>query len=68
MLTVAPLVPVQVAMAVFELVNNTGFPDAPPVAVTVNAGSPYVFEGRALKVMTWLPMVTSMLWLIEAEL
>ncbi len=49
--TVSPFVPEQVAIAVFELVKMTGLPDAPPVAETENAASPYVFADKVPKVI-----------------
>ena len=51
---VVPFVPVQVATEVSELLNTIAFPEAPPVAETVNGASPNVFEGSALKMIDWL--------------
>ena len=49
-LTVVPLVPLQLATVVSELLNITGFPDAPPIPETVKGASPYVFAAIASKV------------------
>ena len=38
--TIDPLVPVHVAIVGSELVNTTGLPDEPPVALKIKLGSP----------------------------
>ena len=51
MVTVVPLVPLQVATASWLLVKITALPEPPPVADTVKASSPKVLTVSALKVM-----------------
>ncbi len=48
---VAPFVPPLVHWSVAPTEKVTGFPEAPPVALTVNAGSPNVLFGSALNVI-----------------
>ena len=49
MVTVAPLT--EQAVEIEE--NVTGLPDAPPVAETANAASPYILPERAANVIVW---------------
>ena len=51
--TVLPLVPEVVQISKVWLLNVTGFPDAPPVAFTTKAASPYVFVASEPKLMVW---------------
>ncbi|MNX46246.1 hypothetical protein D3C86_767840 [compost metagenome] len=49
--TMVTILPETVATDGLELVKITGFPEAPPVALSVNAASPNVLSGKAAKVI-----------------
>src|SRR5229473_4995785 len=58
MVTVLPLVPPDVQTPAGLAVKVTGFPEAPPVALTVKGASPYVLLPSAPNVIAWFAWFT----------
>ena len=55
---VAPFVLPLVQLSVAPTENVTGFPEAPPVALTVNGASPNVLFANAANEIVWLALFT----------
>ena len=55
---IVTVLPLTVATVVLELANVIGKPDAPPVALRVNAALPINFAGNGRNVTVWLALLT----------